>query len=598
MKRFFSCLIFAAFLTACAEETSQKPGQYLRAQSHLTARNAVAPEIATGKSLKPAVTSDKFMMTAANPLAVEAGALMLRKGGSAIDAVIAAQAVLNIVEPQSSGIGGGGFALYYNADKGSVAYYDGRETAPASATPDMFLNKTGAPLSFNGAATGGKAVGTPGLLKMLARAHQENGKLPWKTLFTPAVRIAEEGFPLSPRLRKLLLASKHYQKIGRGYKRYTDKEGALLPVGTRIYNKPLAETFRKIAANGADIFYRGAIADDILQTVNTASVAPARMTRQDLSGYQVKKRVPACIIYRAYKVCGPGMPSSGGVTVLQALKMLEAYDMSALTPYGVEAIHLQAEALRLAYADRDKYLADRDFVPVPVEALLNESYLRSRARQINPKKAFNRARPGDPSALSVQVATLKRTESPSTTHLSVIDSDGNAASVTTTIERGFGAGLETRGGFMLNNQMTDFDFIPKINGLPVANAVAPLKRPRSSMAPFIVFDKKSGKPVLVIGSPGGARIIGYVLPRLVAILDQGRPIDEALNAPNLAAFYPDAVIELEKDPDIESLKAGLKEKGWRVTVRDLNSGLHGVYIQGDRFIGAADPRREGEALGK
>ncbi len=597
---FYGCaLLSLSLLTACAGEPISASQNNKPVQTEN--RAAIAPEIALGWVEKPEKIAKKYLAVTANVAASSAAAEIMEKNGNAIDAAIAAQAVLNVVEPQSSGIGGGGFLLYNRARDQKLFYYDGREVAPASATSGMFLDAKGVPLPHETATIGGQAVGVPGLVRMLAKAHAENGKLKWSELFAPAIQLARKGFPLSARLRAQLAASGYYRKLSPAdFSRYTDKNGNLFPTGTIIYNQPLAKTFERLANNGAEEFYNGQTALDIVNTVRNAPVAPVEFVIGDLQKYQPKSRPPVCITYRIYRVCGPGAPSSGGITVLQALKMLEKFDMAKLDPYGAKAAHLMISALRLAYADRNQYIADDDFVSVPTDALLDPQYIALRASKIDPERVFPLATPGDPSDTTAMrsVASIMSAESPSTTHLSIVDAEGNALSFTSTIEQAFGSGLATKSGFLLNNQMTDFDFEPVSKSLPVLNAPQAFKRPRSSMSPFIVYHA-NGKPYLVIGSPGGSRIIGFVLPRLVAILDVKRPLAEALSAPNLAAFYADATVEIEKLPAADQTAYALEDQGYAVIRNELTSGLHAIlYQKTDGYVGAADPRREGEAVGK
>ena len=430
-----------------------------------------------------AVRAERHMIAAANPLAARAGLDILRQGGSAVDAAIAAQLVLNLVEPQSSGIGGGGFMLTSSAADGTVRAYDGRETAPAAATPDLFLGEDGEPLGFYDAVIGGRAVGVPGLLAMLEAAHQRHGRLPWPRLFEPAISLAEQGFAISPRLHMLIGEAPGLDRYAaaRGY--FLTPGGAPKAIGERLVNPAFAATLRTIAAEGAGALYHGAIAADIVAAVRGAPGNPGLMTLDDLAAYEAKQGQALCRPYRRWTVCGMGPPSSGGVTSLEILGLLESFDVSALAPGSAAAVHLISEASRLAYADRARFLADSDFVAVPVRGLLDTAYLARRAALIDPARSMGEALPGAPpyddGALG---ADDPGSEQASTTHLSVVDGEGNAVSMTTSIESAFGSRLMVR-GFMLNNQLTDFSFRPAIDGVPVANRAEPGKRPRSSMAP-------------------------------------------------------------------------------------------------------------------
>lgn len=595
MKRFFIySAIFCSILTVSACQNNDV--------HHVTSKSInkelITPEIATGWSEKPVVTSKKFMVVAAHPLASRAGQKILARGGSAIDAAIAVQAVLNVVEPQSSGIGGGGFLLHYNAKKNKMRAYDGRETAPSGVTSDLFLKQDGTPQDFTYAASGGGAVAVPGLLKMLWQAHQAQGKLPWKVLFNDAIDYAENGFKLTPRLQKMLSSALHYKELSEtDFKRYLDQDGQVKEINNVIYNKPLAKTFQVIADQGIKSFYSGTIAQDIIKTVTETEHFPSKMVLSDLKNYEPITRDPVCILYHAYKLCGMGPPSSGGVTVLQALKMLERFNLQDYDYYDSQDVHLTASALRLAYADRNKYLADPEFIAVPTYSLLSETYLRERSELIYPDKALDIIGAGDPSQPITQFASLKTSEPPSTTHISIVDQYGNAVSFTSTVERAFGSGLVTKSGFILNNQMTDFDFIPNKNGVLVANRVEANKRPRSSMAPFIIFNPK-GELMGVIGSPGGARIISYVFPRILSMIHSKQPINKMLSAPNMTAMHKTPDIELEQGMNLHNLDNDLVKYGYIPVIRDLTSGIHIIYKKEGTFYGAADPRREGIALGE
>ncbi len=541
------------------------------------------------------VYAEKFMVAAANPLAVEAGYEVLKKGGSAADAMIAVQLVLNLVEPQSSGIGGGAFLIYYDKASGQTIAYDGRETAPAEATPDLFLGGDGEPLGFWDAVVGGRSVGVPGTVRLLESVHDAYGKLPWADLFAPAIALAEQGFEVSPRLAGMLVEgrSERLQTFATA-RNYFFPNGTALQAGERLRNPAFAATLKMIAAGGADAFYEGAIAEDIVATVQGAAGNPGSLSLEDLAGYVAKARAPVCKTYRGNNVCGMGPPSSGALTVGQILGMLEQFDLPAMGPDSVEAWHLFAEVSKLAYADRGLYMADSDFVEMP-EGLLNNAYLASRAKLVSVETAMETpAAPGEPpwkeSRLYAPDASM---ELPGTSHISIIDKDGNALSMTTTIESGFGSNLMVR-GFLLNNELTDFSFRPSRDGKDIANRVEAGKRPRSSMAPTIAFNADGGV-ALVVGSPGGSRIIEYVAQTIVAVLDWDMDIQSAINLGHIS--NRNGGTDLEAGTEMAAFEEALTSLGQSVKVRNLNSGLHGIQVTAEGLVGGADPRREGIAKG-
>jgi gamma-glutamyltranspeptidase/glutathione hydrolase len=551
------------------------------------------PEAASGIApSRPAVLAARQMVVAANPLAAEAGRQILRDGGSAVDAAIAVQMVLGLVEPQSSGIGGGGFLLHYDAASGAVVAYDGRETAPEAATPDMFLDDSGAELEFYDAVVGGLSVGAPGALRMLEMAHRAHGRLPWADLFLPAIRLAESGFAVSPRLHTLIAEDEHLRSDPAAAAYFYDAAGDPRPVGHVLKNPALADTLRQIASRGADAFYSGVIARDIATAVRSDPRQAGRLTEADLAAYRAHAVAALCRPYRVWRVCGMPPPSSGGIAVLQMLGMLERFDLAALEPMSLEAVHLLAEAGRLAFADRARYVGDDRFVAVPVQAMLERSYLQRRAALIDPERDMGEAEPGELPAPAAALP-LPQAELPGTSHVSIVDDDGNAVSFTTTIEDGFGARLMVR-GFLLNNQLTDFAFTPDRDGLPVANRVEPGKRPRSSMSPTLVFTQ-GGELVAVVGSPGGSQIIGYVVKTLVGMLDWDLDPQQAVDLPN--ALNRNSRTEIEADTSLVALSEELAAMGHDVNPRTLTSGLHAVLVVQGGLVGGADRRREGVALG-
>lgn len=540
----------------------------------------------------------RHMISSANPLASAAGRDILRAGGSAVDAAIAAQAVLTLVEPQSSGIGGGAFLMHFRKSDGRVEAYDGRETAPAAIRPDVFVTADGKRRAFRDVSTGGAAVGVPGILRMLALAHREHGKLPWARLFERAISLSENGFPISPRLHAMIGRATGLRDFPAARAYFLTPEGTARPVGSLLRNPALADTYRQLAAGGAEVFYRGEIARDIAAAVANAVRNPAKMTQADIAGYRARKRPAICRPYRTWRLCAMPPPTSGGLTTLQILGLLEGIDMARVPPSSVQAVHLISEASRLAYADRARYIGDPDFVTVPVDGMLDPAYLRRRAERISSTESMGKATPGRPrGAEKAMLADDEREGFPSTSHVSVIDRDGNAVSMTTTIERAFGSRLMVR-GFLLNNQLTDFAFIPRRDGRPVANAVAPGKRPRSSMSPTLVFDS-GGKLFATLGSPGGSRIITYVTKTLVGLLDWKLDMQAAIDLPNHA--NRNGATEVERNTPLVKHIDALRRLGHDAKTGSLVSGLHGIRVTrdkfGDGYDGGADRRREGVALG-
>ncbi len=540
------------------------------------------------------VRAERYMISTANPLAARAGLEILRAGGSAVDAAIAAQMVLNLVEPQSSGIGGGGFMLHYDAETRRVTAYDGRETAPAAVTPELFLDAGGAPLAWWDAVIGGRSVGVPGLLSMLALAQRDHGRLPWRRLFARAIDLAETGFVVSPRLHELIAGAKGLDTFEAARDYFFTPDGMPLAIGARRANPAFATTLRTIAREGVAALYEGAIAADIVAAVRRARRNPGAMTAEDMAGFDARALEPVCADYRVWRVCGMGPPSSGAVATLQTLGILNAFDLAALAPGSADAVHLISEASRLAFADRARYLADDTFVDVPVRGLLDPDYLARRAVLIDTARSMGTAEAGEPPWREGRLADPgDGQEGLSTSHLSVVDAAGNAVSMTTSIESAFGSRLMVR-GFMLNNQLTDFSFRPAVDGVPVANRVESGKRPRSSMAPTVVLDG-AGKLVLVVGSPGGSRIIGYVVQALIARLDWGLDMQRALSLPH--HVNRNGPTDLEAATDLASIEADLASRGHEVRQRKMTSGLHAIAVTDDGLEGGADPRREGVALG-
>jgi gamma-glutamyltranspeptidase/glutathione hydrolase len=614
-------LAAALVLSGCATDPVSPPSETTAAPQTPTLTKELPPEPPTITAKDPVVTHHA-MVVAANPLASQAGREILEKGGSAVDAAIAVQLVLGLVEPQSSGIGGGAFLLHWDASQHLISSWDGRETAPAAATETLFLDKDGKPMAFFDAVVGGRSVGVPGVLRMLESAHARHGKLPWKDLFAPAITLAEAGFPVSPRLHSLLSQDRYLknQPAARAY--FYDAAGNAWPVGTILRNKAYAQTLRTIADKGADAFYTGTIAKDIVTAVRRHPTNPGLLTQADLSGYQAINRSPLCVPWKNYSVCGMAPPSSGGVAVAQILKLIEPFDTALLPPTGSQTAHYLAEAGRLAFADRALYLADPEFVSVPVAGLLDATYLKDRATLINPARAMEDAQPGKPAG-APQVAEGQTLAQPSTSHLVIVDAKGNAVSMTSSVENAFGSRLMVD-GFILNNQLTDFSFKPKDAKGLVANRVQGGKRPLSSMSPTMVFGS-DGKLAMLVGSPGGSRIIGYVAQTILATLGQGMD-------PQMAVTLPHVVNRDRPVTEVETaaLKAPLEARGHQVEVVPMTSGLNVILLRhltppkpsaedkpakekkDDPFdwrhtepaapptvelIGASDPRREGAAVG-
>ncbi|MCV0396786.1 MAG: gamma-glutamyltransferase [Rhizobiaceae bacterium] len=558
------------------------------------ASDTIAPEAATGMQARPAAHATRHMVAAANPLAAEAGLEVLRKGGSAADALVAVQTVLGLVEPQSSGMGGGAFLVWYDAATGEMTTIDGRETAPAAATPDLFLDADGEPLGFFEAVVGGRSVGVPGVPRLLETAHRRWGRLDWAALFDPAIKLASEGFEVSPRLAALVAADADKLGAQPTTAGYFFPGGKPLAAGDRLSNPTYAETLRAIAEGGADAFHAGPIAEAIVVAVTGHETNPGAMTLDDLAGYEAKERPAACIDYRGHEVCGMGPPSSGAITVGQILGMVEGFDLSTLGPDDPESWRIFGEATRLAFADRGRYLADPDFVRVP-EGMLDRGYLESRAALIRRPTAMgpDEVKAGEPpwekAELRIDGTSL---EQPATSHMVIVDDAGNVASMTSSVENAFGARLMAA-GMLLNNQLTDFSFAPKQDGDAIANRVEPGKRPRSSMSPTIIL--QDGKPVHALGSPGGATIIPYVAKTIVALIDWRMDMQRAISLPHLA--NPFGRYMLEAGTSADDLADDLAAFGYEVRAGELNSGLHGVTIGPGGLTGGADPRREGVALG-
>ncbi len=577
------------------------------------------PELASGYAEKPGWASSSFAVAAANPLAAEAGAAVIRKGGSAVDAAIAVQLVLGLVEPQSSGIGGGAFLLHF--DGRDVQAFDGRETAPSSVDEKLFLRDDGKPMSFHEAVIGGRAVGVPGTLRMLEIAHKLHGKRPWAELFQPAIALAEQGFPVGARLQTLTRLDPELKKdaVAAGY--FYRPGGVALEVGALLRNPDYAEVLRRVASGGADAFYRGEIAQAIAAKVQGHASNPGKLTVSDLAGYQARQRAPLCHDHRAariYRVCGFPPPSSGAIAIGQILGILGSTDAADFPPVpglgsgagtfalapSADWLHLYTEASRLAFADRAQYVADPDFVAAPPggwASLLEPAYLRDRARLIG-YRSMKAARPGRPGGVRGVYAPMADQPEHGTSHISIVDADGNAVAMTTTIESQFGSRQMVNltgaaGGFLLNNELADFSFAPNDSeGRPVANRVQPGKRPRSSMAPTLVFDKAGGGLVLAAGSPGGAMIIHFTAKALYGVLNWGLNVQQAIDLPNFGSLNGPTLLE-EKRFEPAQVDA-LRLRGADVREQTMTSGVQAIQAMPDGWFGGADPRREGVVIGE
>lgn len=561
MRRFFSVVLASFALAACA----------------------IVPP---APAYEPPATG---VVSAADPRAAEAGAQILRDGGSAADAALATLLALTVVEPQSSGIGGGGFLVYSDRGRDPVTY-DGRETAPMAAGPGWFM-KDGQPIDFREAVPGGTSVGVPGNLRMMALTHRDEGRLAWSALFQPAIRLARDGFIVSPRLARYL---KDYQRtagFAEAGRQIYYPGGTSVAAGTRLRNPDLAAFLERLAAQGPDTFYVGANAQSVAAAVQTAPNNPAPMTIGDLASYDAKQRPAVCGEYRRHRICGMGPPSSGATTVFAILKQLERFDLAALGAASPTAWHLFAESQRLAYADRERYLADPDFVPVPVAGLTNPAYLARRSTLISPDRTLPVVAAGIPPGAPATADGLSPAEA-GTSHFVAVDRWGDVASLTSTIEGPFGSGLVVN-GYYLNNELTDFSFVPVVDGKPVANRVEGGKRPRSSMSPTIVFGP-DGRVRLAVGAAGGSTIIVQVAKAIIGVVDWGLPADQAIALP--LVYSPGDTVYIEEGSRFEAMMPALRALGHKVETRKLPLKANAVELRAGAWAGAADPRSEGKAI--
>jgi gamma-glutamyltranspeptidase / glutathione hydrolase len=555
-----------------------------------TAQPIGQPEGATGRLDRRALDAPHELVVAANPLAADTGLEILHAGGSAVDAAVAVQLVLGLVEPQSSGLGGGGFLLYWSQSEQRVRSFDGRETAPAAAREDRFVEPSGRVMPFFDAVVSGKSIGVPGALRLLERVHARYGRLPWARLFEPAIRLADAGFPMSPRLHGLLARDKYLRADAAARALYYRDDGTPHPVGAPIANPAYAATLRTIAEKGADAFYRGPIADDIVRAVS-AEPRPGDMTAADLAGYRALERAPVCGHYRRHRICGMGPPSAGAVVLLQILGILQRSDFAQAAPGSVEAIHLFSEAGRLAYADRNQYIADPAFVPQPVAGLLAPAYLDARAKLIG-ERSMGAAEPGRPAGIAALGPATAGHES-GTTHFVIVERNGDAVTMSASIENAFGARRMVR-GFLLNNELTDFAFDPRRRGAPAADRVQGGKRPRSTMSPTFVF-APDGSLEMMLGSPGGRAIANYVAKVIVGVLDWKLDLQAAVALPNFGSTNGPTFIE--RGSAYENLAEALEARGHVLNLARMTSGVHAIERTPQGWRGAADPRREGVARG-
>jgi gamma-glutamyltranspeptidase/glutathione hydrolase len=585
-----------ALLSACAAP----PAFHYQPPADEQARvdKYMQPEGASGYTEKAGWATQRFAVAAANPLATDAGYQVLKAGGSAVDAAIAVQMVLALVEPQSSGIGGGTFLLHWNGR--SVEAFDGRETAPAEADEKLFLKPDGQPMSFYEGVVGGRSVGAPGTLRVLELAHRQYGKLPWAVLFQPAIRLAEQGFKVSPRLHALLKGEQYLKNDPAAFSYFYRADGTPHEVGTVLRNPQLAAVLRSVAEKGADAFYKSRVAHDIVAKVRGHATHPGRLSEADLANYQAKRREALCSDWHQYRLCGFPPPSSGHIAIAQILGILDQLPPVQPLADGLpsaDLLHAYSEAARLAFADRNLYVGDPDFVAPPAgtwRSLIEPAYLKQRAAQVG-AQSMKLASPGVPGGTALSLGAMPEQVEHGTSHISIIDAEGNAIAMTTTIEDQFGS-RQMVDGFLLNNELTDFSFAPAdAQGRPIANRVQPGKRPRSSMSPTLVFDKATGRLVMSAGSPGGALIIHYTAKTLLGTLAWGLNAQQAISLPNFGSTNGPTLLEEKRFPaaTIEALKA----RGHEVRELTMTSGLQAIQRTPTGLFGGADPRREGVVAG-
>ncbi len=555
------------------------------------ATDLISPEKGGIKFQKQSLKAKNQIVVTAHPLASTAAYNILHNGGNAIDAMVTAQTVLGLVEPQSSGLGGGAFLVYYDAKSQTITTFDGRETAPFEAPNDLFMAKDKTPLAFFDAVVGGRSVGTPGTVKLLWETHKKYGQKLWEDLLKPASKLASNGFKVSPRLANSIKNDSKHLQTDITTASYFFPDGQPLKEGENLKNPNYADTLKQLSVNGGDYYYGKEFSQSIVEKVKQAKNS-GHLSTKDFKQYTIIERLATCSTYHQYNICGMGPPSSGAITVSQTLGILENLKLSQMSPDKAQTWHIISEASRLAFADRGLYIADPSYVNIP-SGLLSKTYFRNRAKLINTQSSSKVISPGKPDALTTSKFSQGRSpEQNSTSHFVIVDRIGNIVSMTSTIENGFGSRLMVK-GFLLNNELTDFSFSSEKNGKLVANRVEAGKRPRSSMAPTIVF--KNNKPYLALGSPGGSRIINYVTNSLIAILDWQYPIQNAFNMPHIVNRF--GTMDVEENTSATNLISDFKSMGYEVSMRNLNSGLHGVLFTDSGMIGAADNRREGLVVG-
>lgn len=551
----------------------------------------LSPEPSSQFTNKRMVFARQHMVVSANPYISEAGNMILAQGGNAVDAAIATALMVSLVEPQSGGIGGGGFILYLNPKENILTSIDARETSSNTTKENQYLDSNDKPLNYGQAVSLGTSVGVPSLLKGLALLHQKYGNLEWKKLFLPTIRLAKEGFIISPRLHTLIVKDPFLLKNTNASRYFFDKDLNPLPIGYLLKNPELAKVLEEVSIHGVEKFYEGEIAKDITRAVNQ-HLTPGGLNGDDLKQYQAVERKVVCGPYRSWKICGMAPPSSGGITLISMLGILQNFPLSQLDE--IDYLHFLSEAGRLAYADRDRYIADPDFIDIPIDSMMDTKYTKERSHLISKSKSMRKAKPGIFNQLPVQLGSDSNSELPATSHISIVDKNGQAVSMTISVASAFGSRIMTN-GFFLNNEMTDFSFMAKENQQLIANRIEPTKRPRSSMSPTFVFDEQQ-RLVMALGSAGGPSIINYVAKTITGVLDRNFNIQEAIDYPNIGSRNQET--ELEKESMVEKYAQELQGRGHPILIREMNSGTQGIFINRDGLWGGVDGRREGVAIGQ